>query len=118
LEVGVETVDQLAALPRDGLASRFGDELLRRLDQLTGPARGVVEPHRALAPLEIIYALEGPKGDRAVLGYIVRQFVEQLARRLAARDEGAVQILCSLRCTDGHTMPLRVGWLQPSANPR
>ena len=50
-ELGIETIGQLLALPRDGLASRFGDELLRRLDQLTGAAREVIVPHRALAAL-------------------------------------------------------------------
>ena len=48
-QLGIETVDQLMSLPREELASRFGDELLRRLDQLTGAAREVIEPHRALA---------------------------------------------------------------------
>src|SRR5262245_51624079 len=37
-QLGIETVAQLLALPRESLAPRFGDELLHRLDQFTGAA--------------------------------------------------------------------------------
>ena len=84
-ELGIETVGQLVALPREGLASRFGDELLMRLDQLTGAGREVIEPRRALAALKASYALEEPTGDLAVLVQVLQQLVEQLARQLAAR---------------------------------
>jgi protein ImuB len=117
-QLGIETVGQLAALPREDLTSRFGEELLRRLDQLTGTAREVTEPHRALAPLEVRYALDEPTADRFVLMQVLRQLVERLARQLVARDQGAVLIMCFLRGMDRHTVPLRIGLLQPSANAR
>jgi protein ImuB len=117
-QLGIETVGQLTALPRQDLTSRFGEELLRRLDQLTGAAREVTEPHRALAPLETSHALDEPTADRFVLSQVLRQLVERLARQLAARDQGAVLLMCFLRCTDGRTVPLRIGLLQPSANVR
>src|SRR3954469_7895919 len=59
-ELGVQTIDQLIALPREELASRFGDDLLRRIDQLTGSGRELIEPHRGLPPLSASYALEEP----------------------------------------------------------
>jgi protein ImuB len=117
-QLGIETVEQLAELPREDLASRFEENLLRRLDQMTGSAREVIEPHRALASLEISHALEEPTADRFVLMQVLRQLVERLARQLAARDQGAVLLMCFLRCTDGRTMPLRIGLMQPSANAR
>jgi protein ImuB len=117
-QLGIETIGQLSALPREGLASRFEDQLLRRLDQLTGAAREVIEPHRALAPLEASHALDEPTADRLALSHVLRQLVERLARQLAARDQGAVLLMCFLRCTDGRTVPLRIGLLQPSANVR
>ena len=101
-----------------GSLSRFEDQLLRRLDQLTGTAREVIEPHRALPPLEVSHALDEPTADRFVLSHVLRQLVERLVRQLAARDQGAVLLMCFLRCTDGRTVPLRIGLLQPSANVR
>ncbi len=63
-ELGIETVGELTSLPREGLASRFGTELLLRLDQFTGVGREVIEPCRAEAPFQASYALEEPTGDR------------------------------------------------------
>jgi protein ImuB len=117
-QLGIETVDQLAALPREELAARFGDQLLRRLDQLAATGREVVEPHRALAPWEVRCDLDEPTADRQMLTHVLGQLVERIARQLAARDQGAVRIVCLLRCTDGGSVPLRVGLLQPSASAR
>jgi protein ImuB len=117
-ELGIQTIDQLLALPREELASRFGEDLLRRVDQLTGIGRELIEPHRALPPLSASYALEQPTGDRAVLLYVLGQLVEQLSRQLITHDEGAVLLTCLLRCTGGQEVPLRIGLLQPSAKPK
>jgi protein ImuB len=117
-ELGIETIDQLLALPREALASRFGEDLLRRLDQLTGRGRELIEPRRGLPALAASYALEEPTGDRSVLMQVLGQLVDQLSRQLAARDLGAVLLIYLLRCTDGQEMSLRVGLLQPSANAR
>src|SRR3954447_1843455 len=117
-ELGIQTIDQLLALPREELVSRFGEDLLRRVDQLTDSGRELIEPHRALPRLSASYALEQPTGDRAVLLYVLAQLVEQLSRQLVARDEGAVLLTCLLRCTAGQEVPLRIGLLQPSAKPK
>jgi protein ImuB len=117
-ELGVETIDQLMFLPREELTSRFGDELLRRLDQLTGAASEVIVPHRGLPGLEVGHLLDEPTADRAVLMHVLGQLVEQLSQQLAARDQGAVLLVCSLRCTGGNMVPLRIGLLQPTASAR
>jgi protein ImuB len=117
-ELGVETIDQLHSLPRAGLAARFGNELLHRLDQLTGLGREIIEPHRGLAPLEASHVLEEPTSDRFVLMHVLRQLVTELSQQLVARDQGAVLLICLLRCTNKQVVPLRVGLLQPSATAR
>jgi protein ImuB len=117
-ELGIENIDQLLALPRESLTSRFGEDLLRRLDQLTEQGRELIEPQRGLPALAASYALEEPTGDRSVLMQVLEQLVDQLSRQLAARDQGAVLLLGLLRCTDREEIPLRIGLLQPSASAR
>jgi protein ImuB len=122
-QLGVEAIGQVMALPREELASRFGDELLRRVDQLTGAAREVIVPHRPPAAFEISRALEEPTADRAALAHVLEELAGKLSRQLAARDQGAVLLVCLLRCVGsntapGNTVPLRIGLLQPSANAR
>jgi protein ImuB len=117
-QLGLETIGQLQALPRDGLAARFGNELLHRLDQLTSWGREIIEPHRGLAPLEASHVLEEPTSDRFVLMHVLGQLAKQLAQQLAARDQGAMLLMCLLRCTNKQVVPLRVGLLQPMATAR
>jgi protein ImuB len=117
-ELGIETIHQLLLLPREDLAQRFGDELLLRLDQLTGAANEVIEPHRASAPWQSSHSLDEPTADRAFLMHVLSELVNRLTRQLAARDRGAVQLLCILHGTDGRTTPLTIGLLQSSANPK
>ena len=117
-ELGIETIDQLMLLAREELTSRFGDELLRRLDQLTGAAGEMIVPHRGLPGLEVGHSLDEPTADRALLTHVLAQLVEQLSRQLTARDQGAVLLMCLLRCIGGNVVPLRIGLLQPSASAR
>jgi protein ImuB len=116
--LGIETIGQLLPLPRASLSSRFGDQLLRRLDQLTGAAPEVLVPHRKPAALEVGCSLEHPTADRAVLVHVLAQLTEQLARHLAARDQGAVLLVCVLKYVGGESLLLRVGLVEPSASAR
>jgi protein ImuB len=104
-QLGIETIDQLLTLPREELTSRFGDELLRRLDQLTGRGRELIEPHRGLPAFEASYALEEPTGDRGVLMHVLEQLVDQLSQQLIVRDQGAVVLVCLLHLVGGTPRP-------------
>jgi protein ImuB len=117
-QLGITTVGQLLPLPRESLSSRFGGQLLRRLDQLTGVAPEVLVPHRSPAALEVGCALEHPTADRMLLTQVLAQLVEQLARQLAVRDQGAVLLVCVLKCAGGRAVPLRIGLVEPSASAR
>lgn len=117
-QLGIETVAQLLALPRESLAQRFGDELLRRLDQFTGAIPEVIIPHRGLAALEVSCSLDEPTADRAAILHILTQLIDELAKHLQARDQGAVLLLCLLGHIGREATPLRVGLVEPSANPR
>jgi len=117
-QLGIETVGQLLTLPRASLTSRFGEQLLRRLDQLTGAAPEVLVPHRSPAALEVGTSLEHATSDRAVLVHVLSELTEQLARHLAARDEGAVLLVCALKYVGGELHLLRIGLVQPTASAR
>jgi protein ImuB len=117
-QLGIETVGQLLPLPRESLTSRFGDQLLRRLDQLTGAAAEVLVPHHGLAALKAGCALEQPTADRAMLVHILSQLTEQLTTHLAARDQGAVLLVCVLKSAGGPSTSLRIGLVEPSASVR
>src|SRR5437763_346311 len=58
--LGIQTIDQLASLPRAGLAQRFGTPLLVRLDQAFGAAAEVLIPHRPPPRFEARQAFDFP----------------------------------------------------------
>jgi protein ImuB len=114
-QLGIQTVGSLLALPRESLATRFGEQLLLRLDQLIGAAPEVLVPHRAPAALEVGASLEHPTSDRGVLVQVLAQLTEQLASHLAARDQGAVLLVGELKYVGGDSHQLRVGLIEPTA---
>jgi protein ImuB len=50
--------------------------------------------------------------------HVLSQLVRELSQQLVARDQGAVLLMCLLRCTNKQVVPLWVGLLQPSATAR
>jgi protein ImuB len=75
-------------------------------------------PHRDPAALEVGCSLEHATSDRAVLVQVLGELAEQLGGHLAARDQGAVLLMCVLRYVGGSSCLLRIGLVQPSASAR
>jgi len=113
-ELGIDRIEQLLALPRESLSSRFGDVLARRLDQAEGTAEEVIVAYRPPVDFQAQWSLEHPTSKRAVIGQVVSHLVEQVAGSLHQRDRGAVQLECSLDCGD-QSARVEIGLFQPTA---
>jgi protein ImuB len=102
-EAGVTTFGQAAALPRNGLARRFGPRIVALLDETLGivpdPRASFVPPPRFEGRLD----LPAPAHDVEALGFGVQRLVRDLCDWLAARGLGAVRLTLSL----GHERYLR-----------
>jgi protein ImuB len=117
-QLGIQTIGSLLALPRESLTSRFGEQLLLRIDQLLGAAPEVLVPHRAPAALEVGCSLEHAIADRGLLAQVLERLVHQLAGTLAAREQGAVLLVCELKYVGGESQLMRIGLVEPSASSR
>ncbi len=95
-EAGITTFGQAAALPRDGLARRFGAALVTTLDRALGrtpdPRASFVPPPRFTSRLE----LPAPVHDVEALGFGVQRLVQELATWLTARGLGVVRLSLAL----------------------
>ena len=93
---GVTTFGQAAALPRDALARRGGDELVRIVDRVLGrvadPRPSFVPPPRFTSKLD----LPAPVHDAQALGFGVNRLVQDLATWLTARGLGATRLQLTL----------------------
>ncbi len=95
-EAGITTFGAAAALPRDGLARRFGAGLVATLDRALGripdPRPPFVPPPRFASCLE----LPAPVHDVEALQFGVHRLVQELSAWLTARGLGVVRLTLTL----------------------
>jgi protein ImuB len=122
-QLGLTTLRDLLALPRESLTARFGPQLLLRLDQLAGAAGEMIVPHRPPPQFQAEWVLEYPLDDRRQIDRLVHELVGRVALALAERREGVVQLRLRLDCaaeggsSRGARGPvlINVGLFRPSA---
>ena len=114
-QLGVESIFQLLQLPRDGLATRLGDVLVKRLDQALGQHPEVIVAHRPAPDFQADWLLEHPTSRHATIDVILQRLTEQVAAALARNNHAAVQVEAELR-GETITRTLTVSLFQPSSN--
>jgi protein ImuB len=81
-ECGLQTVGQTALLPRDALPSRFGPQLLTRLDQLLGQASEYLTPEHPPRPVRVEREFEEPLSAAEHVMLVVREMLEMVMLQL------------------------------------
>ena len=118
--LGVWRIEQLQALPRRELSSRFGPELLDCLDRVTGR---LPEPLPAWDPppqFEVRWSAEFPTARRETIDAALEHLVRRLADMLTRAGRGAMRLECRLTCLGGGSLPfsspdVAVGLFRPTA---
>ena len=108
-EVGLKTVGDLLDLPRAPLAARFGEILVRRIDQALGREDEPITPRLPLPSYVAEQRFADPIGlERDVLGTIAR-LATQLGAAMERREEGARLLQAVLFRTDNKVYRIEVG---------
>ena len=112
--VGVRTLGELLALPRGGVARRFGQRLLDDLDRALGrlpdPRNFFVPPARFRATIE----LPSEVVQAEALLFAAKRLIVQLGGFLAARSGGAQRLVFRLRHRDRAATEVAIGLVAPS----
>lgn len=87
-EVGIERIGELLALPRGTIPSRFGIDLLRRMDAALGLAPETIDPVREREPPRAERCLEGPTTNLDALTLVTRALLDDIAAMLGALCAG------------------------------
>ncbi len=116
-QVGLRTIADIIDLPRAPLTARFGEALVRRLDQALGreeepispclPVPAYVTEQRFAEPIAL---------ERDVLGTLAH-LARELARALERRGEGARLLQAALFRADGKVQRIEVGTAEPLRDP-
>ena len=115
--LGLRRIGDLTGLPRAALARRFGQAVVRRLDQALGVEPEPISP--AAAPLHFAVRLSFPEpiGLEADILAALDRMLPRLADRLAARGRGARRLRLQAFRADGGVSVVEVGLARPSADP-
>ena len=114
--MGIRTLGQVLALPRDGLRRRFGAELLASLDRLTGDLPSGLELYRPPDTFDLRIALLHEVENQSALIFPVRRMVDDLAAYLAGRDGGVQRFVLRLEHREGRYTDVSIGLLTPERN--
>ena len=115
-KLDVVTIAELQRLPRTSLPSRFGKELLSRLDQALGGAAELLQAERLVEPLLTEWPFEEPVTDRQTLDHVCEVLLERLLVILEERRVGLQELVC--HWLGSTTEPTRLRLLQPTTQKR
>ncbi|MEP4380504.1 MAG: DNA polymerase Y family protein [Alphaproteobacteria bacterium] len=115
--LGLRNVGDLAALPRAGLARRFGELPARRLDQALGRVDEPISP-RAPAPVwRLRTAFAEALGREEHIAAAARNLLEALCNRLARAERGARRLELCLYRVGGRVDTIMAGTSRASHDP-
>ncbi|WP_145341317.1 Y-family DNA polymerase [Rosistilla ulvae] len=114
--LGIEQFGQLLRLPREGLATRLGADLMLRIDQLLGRADEPLPVYHHRPEDHVSIDLEHPTRDTEILIYSSEQLMQRLVKGLRRRGHGALRIACRFELLQHEAVEMRLSLFAPTAD--
>jgi protein ImuB len=115
--LGLRRVHDLLDQPRGPLARRFGQELLDRLDAVTGRRRTAIRPMLPPPELVVIQDLLEPIITRAGINAVLDLLLDALCARLLQAGLGTQRIALLAWRVDGVVQEVAIGTGRPTREP-
>ncbi len=115
--LGLRRIEDVAGQPRAGLARRFGQELVLRLDQAFGTVPEPVSPAAPPPRFAVRLTLPEPIGLESDLSAALDRLLPELAARLRAKGRGARRVRLRVERTDRTQQCAEVGLARPTSDP-
>ncbi|MBL8267702.1 Y-family DNA polymerase [Steroidobacter sp.] len=114
--VGVRTVGLLVALPRDGVAKRFGPEVCDYLDRLVGAAPDPRPTYRLPPKYHARFEFEAEVRSTEALLFPLRRMLREFVGFLRARDTGTQKFTLRFVHRDAVATIISIGLSMPDRN--
>ncbi|MEM9410224.1 MAG: hypothetical protein AAGA30_03870, partial [Planctomycetota bacterium] len=114
-QLGIHQIGPLRKLPRKDLSTRFGNEILLRIDQMTGTASEPIVVKRPTAEFFAEQLLDFPTSHQETIVVILKRLIEDICQQLSARQQGALQWTIRLYHQSKVPLKLNVSLFQPTA---
>jgi protein ImuB len=115
--LGLRDLGDCLCLPRDGLARRFGPELLSLLDRAVGRQPDTRVPFEPPARFKRVLDLPHEVDDTEALQFATRRLLLELTGFLRARGAGVRQLLWRLVHRERRESTFRLELVEPSRDP-
>ncbi len=115
--LGVDSIGQLAALPRAPLVRRFGTAIAARLDQALGRIPEPVTPVTPPEPIAVTQRFAEPIATPEAIAHWLGDLVRRLAEALAEAGQGARRIGLVADRVDGVPQRIGIGLARASRDP-
>jgi protein ImuB len=116
--MGVRQIGDVLRLPRDGLAKRWGTELVTALDRALGRLADPRRQHVPAASHEAQLALPGSVDTVEAVVFALNRLVQELAGVLRARVAGVQEVVLILRHPGIEETRVPLGLVAPTRDPR
>ncbi len=116
--MGIRTIGQLARLPRDAVARRFGQRLLDQLDRAFGNRPDPQTPFSPPSRFSARLVLPSPVSEAEALLFAAHRLVLQLTGYLSAANAGVMRLRLMLENEDGGTTDVIVALSIPGRDPK
>ena len=113
-ECGLRSIGQLLKLPRKSLPSRFGPELLLRLDQALGHAEELLEPDIPPVPVRAEKGFEFPLYEPEEVLHVLQQLLHNVLNQLTERQRETQHVVISWSLEEGDGGTFEVRLLRPT----
>jgi protein ImuB len=115
--LGIETIGQVMSLPRHALPSRFGPQLLHRLDQALGRIDEPLVPLMYVASIEARMDFDGAVDSIETIYLVFKRLIGDVVSELAQRGCGAREIEIEFFRAYAQTIKHTIGLSRPSRDP-
>ena len=115
--LGLRHIGDLLGMPRAGLARRFGQDLVRRLDQALGVEPEPISPAGAPLHFAARLSLPDPIGLEGDILAALDRLLPALCDKLRAQGRGARRLRLEMIRAEGGTERIEIGLARPSDRP-
>ena len=115
-QLGIRRIEQLEALPRRELLSRFGPHLLEHWDRAVGQLSEPLPAYQPPPRFAASWSPEYPTARRDILEAALEHLADRVAAMLVESGRGATQLECRLECVSGDPIQVSVGLFHPTAS--
>jgi len=112
-EFDLRTVGSLLAMPRDSLPSRFGKQLLKRLDEMFGRREEAIVPVRRPEPVSAEWATEEPICHPNAVLHVCSDLLSEVLDTVSARGEGVLRLRLTLQSEAAGATVIETGLSRP-----